>query len=267
VEGSPEGPLVEARDALLAEIAGMGRKLGDRPRREPRRRGRPVLRPGPGKGEFTSSRDGQVLLWIPPGTATLGSKTANPRRNQERPVRELPVEAGYYLAKYPVTWAQYRRFCKATSRTLPAAALPDEHPATGIDYATAAAYCEWGGFRLPTETEWEYAARGADGRPYPWGTKGPGDGGILRANYRHPDGHGADGPTPVGSYGSFGSPFGCQDMVGNVWEWTAPDAPDGRPMIRGGCWDSPADGCTAWSRTRAKGPSPQIGFRVLRDSK
>ena len=263
VEGSPEGPLIEARDALLGEIAGVGQRLADRARRAAPRRAGAVLRPGPDPDTFTASRDGQVLVWIPPGTATLGNPKANPQRNQDLPEREATFAEGFYLGRSPVTWGQYRRFCAQTRRPVPADAGPDAHPVTDVSTADALAYCAWAGFRLPSESEWEYAARGADGRPFPWGTETPGAEGVLRANYRHPDGHGADGPTATGSYSSFASPFGCQDMAGNVWEWVSTDDGQGY-AVRGGCWDTPAKDLRAWRRSLAQGPSPQIGFRVLK---
>jgi formylglycine-generating enzyme required for sulfatase activity len=88
-----------------------------------------------------------------------------------------------------------------------------DHPVTNVSWEDANAYCEWRGARLPTEAEWEYAARGEDGRLYPWGDDPRG----ARANVNDVQA----GTTPVGSFSESNSPFGVSDMAGNVWEWTA----------------------------------------------
>ena len=87
-----------------------------------------------------------------------------------------------------------------------------DHPVTHVDWNQARAYCAWAGVRLPTEAEWEKAARGTDGRIYPWGNSAPDD---RFANY----GNIIDGTTPVGNYPEGASPYGALDMAGNVWEW------------------------------------------------
>lgn len=86
-----------------------------------------------------------------------------------------------------------------------------QHPINCVDWNHATAFCFWAGKRLPTEEEWEYAARGTDGRRYPWGNADPG--GRLCWNK-------TDGTCAVGSYPSGDSPFGVKDLAGNVWEWT-----------------------------------------------
>ncbi|MCB8943501.1 MAG: SUMF1/EgtB/PvdO family nonheme iron enzyme [Ardenticatenaceae bacterium] len=88
-----------------------------------------------------------------------------------------------------------------------------DHPVTGVNWLAANSYCEWRGARLPTEAEWEYAARGEDGRFYPWGSDPRG----ARANINNS----LAGTAPVGSFPESASPFGVLDMAGNVWEWTA----------------------------------------------
>jgi formylglycine-generating enzyme required for sulfatase activity len=146
----------------------------------------------------------------------------------------------------------------------------DQHPINCVDWKQASAYCEWTGGRLPTEAEWEHAARGNDGRSYPWGSEPP-DAKRLNAcgsecvsmgkkrldatwtpMYTGDDGWPAT--APVGSYPKGASPFGVLDMAGNVWEWTADSFADyseeavtnpqrSRPdaalrVVRGGGWDN-----------------------------
>lgn len=104
----------------------------------------------------------------------------------------------------------------------------------------AAAFCAFHGLRLPNEEEWEYAARGTDGRRYSWGVEPPRQP-SGRANFGTVDCCAADGyrrTAPVGSFPAGRSPFGLDDMAGNVWEWTASAYPgrDGAAVLRGGGW-------------------------------
>jgi formylglycine-generating enzyme required for sulfatase activity len=110
-----------------------------------------------------------------------------------------------------------------------------DHPVVQVTWEDAAAYARWAGKRLPAEQEWEKAARGVDGRLFPWGDQQP-----------TPDlcnfGRNAGGTTPVGKYSPQGdSPYGCVDMAGNVWEWTASQDESGGVVLRGGGWSHPAE--------------------------
>ncbi len=145
-------------------------------------------------------------------------------RDDEKPQHKLWLPE-YRLAKYPVTVAQYRAFLQATGYPLEGAegmAAPDDHPVTGVSWHDALAFCEWASYvsgrsvSLPSEAEWEKAARGTDGRIYPWGNRwDPG-----RCNSQGQE-TGPGSTTPVGHYSPQGdSPYGCADMAGNVWEWT-----------------------------------------------
>jgi formylglycine-generating enzyme required for sulfatase activity len=178
----------------------------------------------------------------------------------------------------------------------------DQHPINCVDWKQASVYCEWTGGRLPTEAEWEYAARGSDGRKYPWGNEEPA---AFRLNacgkecvsmakrhlhevwtqvYSGDDGWPAT--APVGSYPEGASPFGVLDMAGNVWEWTADSAapysdeavtnpqrsqPDASPRaIRGGGWKHVT---RDWVRAAIRGwydPRSRyeyLGFRCARGAK
>ena len=120
-----------------------------------------------------------------------------------------------------------------------------EHPVVQVSARDAAAYCTWAGLRLPSEAEWEFAARGTDGRRYPWGSGPPeSPDGARRANFGTvpccaPDANDGYAKTaPVGRFASGASPYGLLDMAGNVWEWTADAFPDqpGFVALRGGGW-------------------------------
>jgi formylglycine-generating enzyme required for sulfatase activity len=124
-----------------------------------------------------------------------------------------------------------------------AAALP-EHPVVQVSARDAAAFCEYYGLRLPSEEQWEFAARGTDGRRYPWGNRLPVKQGERLANFGTVNCCAADDAdgyslfAPVGSYPGGASPHGLLDMAGNVWEWTASPFPGkpGQIALRGGGW-------------------------------
>ena len=153
------------------------------------------------------------------GTAVEQSKHA---KMDESPIHVVYL-VPYYIDRYPVTNAEYEVFIRATDYPTPAQWKggkfpPGEGslPVVSVNWHDAKAYAQWAGKRLPTEPEWEKAARGADGRVYPWGDEF--DKGKLNIN--------RSGPTPVGKYSPGGdSSYGAADMSGNVWEWCATQAP------------------------------------------
>lgn len=153
-------------------------------------------------------------------------------------VKEVPrtvvwVEA-FRLARTPITWAQWESFCRAVGRAV--LDRPDDHPVDGVHWQDAVDFCGWVSgvldlvVRLPTETEWERAARGDDAREFPWGDE-------FDAGRANLDEAGLGRTTSVGSFPEGASAFGLLDMVGNVDEWTAtayapyPGAPADVPTV------------------------------------
>jgi formylglycine-generating enzyme required for sulfatase activity len=150
----------------------------------------------------------------------------------------------------------------------------DIHPINCVDWKQAKAFCEWRGMRLPTEWEWEKAARGTDGRKYPWGnasfTSGPPRGNIAGRDadvaYVSKGDDGYAQTSPVGSFPAGKSVYGALDMAGNVWEWTASKFSLDGPVLRGGSWDDDARSARASSRhwgVPGRG-SGDVGFRCAR---
>ena len=126
----------------------------------------------------------------------------------------------FFVDRYEVTHQQYRQFVQQTGRRpppdWPGGRYPDDrdnHPVVHVTWYDANAYCQWSDKRLPTEAEWEKAARGTDGRKYTWGNQFDDE----RANVNNQVGH----TTTVGQYEKGRTPYGAYDMIGNVWEWTA----------------------------------------------
>ena len=163
------------------------------------------------------------MVLVPAGAFIMGTHKGV---GDETPQHTVKLPA-CYMDACEVTNAEYQAFVKATGHRAPApvegedqlgdwkagAVVPGRErlPVGYVDWSDAAAYAAWAGKRLPTEEEWEKAARGSDGREYPW--RGPWD--ATKCNFV------TDGPTEVGSFPQGVSPCGCLDMAGNVWEWTA----------------------------------------------
>jgi serine/threonine-protein kinase len=175
----------------------------------------------------------------------------------------------FYIDKTPVTNAEYFRFVRETKYRTPRYAederlnQPDQ-PVVGISYGDAQQFARWAGKELPTEEQWEKAARGTDGRPYPWGSDPPG---ASDACFDLDPDEGA--PIAVGATLRNVSPFGVHDMCGNIWEWTASAYKPGSEfrIVRGGCYNDPAPYLALYFRLEAhpKDKCEAIGFRCVKN--
>jgi formylglycine-generating enzyme required for sulfatase activity len=167
-------------------------------------------------GEFMMGQTGEEKKWL---IDQIGEEDYNSYYANETPLHKVYLD-GYWISKYEVTFAQYDRYCQEAKIEK----AGDEgwgrknRPVINVSWTEAAAYCEWLSqktglkFKLPTEAQWEKAARGNDQRKYPWGIQYP-DKNL--ANFSRNIGK----TTPVGSYPAGASPYGLLDMAGNVWEW------------------------------------------------
>jgi formylglycine-generating enzyme required for sulfatase activity len=236
-----------------------------------------------------------IMVYIPPGNFTMGSNDGD---SDEKKPHNVDLD-GYWIGKYEVTLGQYKAFITDTGyRNLPSWVSKyspgNNHPVVGVSWDDANAYCQWLSkktglkFKLPTEAQWEKAARGTDGRKYPWGNHDPYYNGQYYANY-DPGKDDADGyiyTAPVGSFPNGVSPYGLLDMAGNVWEWCSDwydenyyrSSPDKNPagpqsgsnrVVRGRSWSLDAWGLRCANRN-GFGPSDRnggLGFRLRQDNK
>jgi formylglycine-generating enzyme required for sulfatase activity/predicted Ser/Thr protein kinase len=220
----------------------------------------PAAPPSPEASTFVNPKDGTELVLVSEGEYVMGST----QNKEESPPHSIKLKQ-FYIARTPVTNEQFEEFVSQTGYKVEGvwkahrAARMEQHPAVGIAWADARAYCAWAGLRLPTEGEWEAAARGPVGLPYPWGNewednrcnwKGTTDPEILQMRAGDQI---AIGTVPVGRIPAGASFCGVQDMLGNVWEWCSSLyrpypwlETDGREdaagsderVLRGACWKS-----------------------------
>jgi formylglycine-generating enzyme required for sulfatase activity len=226
-----------------------------------------------------TGKDGAPAVRIPEGVFTMGDDEDSPRR-------EIYTDA-FYIDRLEVTVGRYARFLKATGGVKAPEGWDEidpervpELPVVGVDWNDAQAYCRWAGKRLPTDAEWEKAARGVDARRYPWGDQSPD---VARANFQNTSPKAYDGGlSRVGTHPSGKSPFGVHDMAGNAAEWVAdwysesfargdrrnPQGPASgtTKVVRGGDRFDPGERIGATKRYFASPDhrSEQIGFRCAR---
>ena len=222
---------------------------------------------------------------IPAGEFLMGSDPQKDKQayGDEKPQHRLTLPT-FWITRVPVTVAQFNAFVEATGHKMSGrmdVKNKANHPVVNVSWRDAQAFCRWAGVQLPSEAEWEKAARGVDGRIYPWGDSPPDK---DRCNFDRNIGD----TTPVGRYPAGASPYGLLDMGGNVWEWTRSlwrdgqktfaypyDASDGREkpdtgpdvsrVLRGGSWLNSADSVRCALRDHL-GPwfwLIDLGFRLV----
>jgi formylglycine-generating enzyme required for sulfatase activity len=216
---------------------------------------------------------------VPAGEFIRGSPEGEGEPH-ERPQRRIAVSE-YLIDKTEVTWRQYRRYVEATGKPLlpePIWGYLEDYPASNVLWDEAASYCEWAGGRLPTEAEWEKAARGAEGMTYPWGGAWePGRCNLFEG--------GPHRPESAGQYRACHSPYGALDMAGSVWEWCAdwygqdyyagaperdPEGPESGMLkvLRGGAWNVQRGWVRGAHRHKGLPTSRNVthGFRCAQDA-
>ena len=234
---------------------------------------------------------GIELIRIPAGPFLYGSAGSDKMASDnEKPQRTIDLPE-YWIGRAPVTNAQFARFVQAagyrtTAETEGKGAVwtgskwewiagadwrhprgpqssiagKEDHPVVQVSWDDAQAYCAWAGLALPAEEQWEKAARGTDGRIWPWGDKPPT---AAHCNFNR----NVDDTTPVGKYSPQGdSPYGCVDMAGNVWEWTGSWFTEGKTRaLRGGSWGT-GDQYSRAAYRNYSNPGDRyndVGFRVV----
>jgi formylglycine-generating enzyme required for sulfatase activity len=251
-------------------------------------------------GQKVNAKDGAVLLYVPAGEFLMGTPESATygHLEPEHPQRRVSM-AGYWIMRDEVSVAQYRAFCTATGRAMPPAPSfylnsqfwtswtgLDSYPMVNVTWEDAHAYAAWAGLSLPTEAQWEKAARGTDGRLFPWGNTWYASYYANQANsfvYEHSDAPAHQGPWPVGSFATDTSPYGCRDMTGNVAEWCAdwyapydpaavsdpvgPMSAGTKRTIRGDFWADPGKDLYARAAARGQGTPTgsggNVGFRCV----
>ncbi len=178
------------------------------------------LERGKKEGEYVWKKDGATMVYVPPGPFTMGSDKGEV---YEKPAHTVELD-GFYIDKYEVSWRKWKesglRYLEEPNDRLQVVQAPDWHihnaqPVVNVAWPDAKSYAVWAGKRLPTEAEWEHAARGTDGREYPWGNEPLS---FERAIWvEHPISRISTAPVNCCQAGA--SPYGAVNMAGNVWEW------------------------------------------------
>jgi len=223
------------------------------------------------------------MVLVPAGEFTMGSDKGD---DDEQPVHKVFVD-GFYLDKFEVTNGRFAKFVEAIQSEPPwgfadkdTPVLRPDHPVRWVNWMDAMGYCLWAGKRLPTEAEWEKAARGADARAYPWGNDPPTP---AQAVFGLKEG-GNDTVSPIGNRDKGKSPYGVHDMAGNLYEWTIdwydeqfysrnpainPRGPvEGTAKVqRGGSYTNGPYRLRATFRTKGDPTEhdPNVGFRCAQD--
>ncbi|MGO8670530.1 MAG: formylglycine-generating enzyme family protein, partial [Capsulimonadaceae bacterium] len=226
--------------------------------------------------------DGAEMVYIPEGEFTMGNVHPPVGHGDEAPAHKVMLD-GYYIYKNLVTVAMYKKFCDAMHRPMPDPPSwgwdDTSYPIVNVSWDDAKDYCRWAGTSLPTEAQWEKAARGGDARTYPWGDSWNPENCRYLRSYSDPN----KGPSEVGSFSAGASPYGVMDMAGNVWEWCEDwyddlyyaHSPERNPTgaasgmdhsLRGGSWheiDTNEFRCTTRFHDAPGGGNFMYGFRCV----
>lgn len=204
-----------------------------------------------------NEKDGSEMVYIAPGNFIMGDD------------RKVVFVDAFYIDKFPITNSQYKKFIDETGAKLPFFWNNERfnkplQPVVGVSWSEAVAYAKWAGKRLPKEKEWGKAARGIDGREYPWGNMKPDH---TMAVFNLDPNSGA--PAAVGDRKEGASPYGCYDMAGNVWEWCEDWYEEGKyRVVRGGSWLNHHYilRCVYRSCSYPEGRDNNVGFRCVKDA-
>ena len=226
-------------------------------------------------------QDGLNYVWISPGTYTMGCSPGDSEcARNESPSHSVTISKGFWMGQTEVTVGAYKRFAQATGRTMPSGPgwAQDNLPMVYVIGDDARSYCTWAGGRLPTEAEWEYAARAGTQTRYYFGNDA-----ALLGDYAWYDRNSGDVAHPVGQKKP--NAWGLFDMLGNVWEWcqdwyggyssqavTDPQGPSSGSSrtLRGGSWSNGAWSARVSYRGGSVGFGPGfggnlVGFRCVRE--
>ncbi len=235
----------------------------------------PDVAPSPAQSPEVPVAAPAGMVFVPGGTFRMGRDSGD---EFESPAHSVSVEP-FFIDRGEVTNEEYQRFVSAIGHRVPAhwvdGKLPEgqaKFPVVSVSWDDANAFAQWANKRLPTEAEWEFAARGTDNRLYPWGN-------VWKQEYANAGRQKDGGPLEVGRFVPGASPFGALDMCGNVWEWTASDYTDypgrrtpsllagaGLKVIRGGAYDvAPKRATTTYRGAIPPDRTPdRTGFRCAR---
>jgi formylglycine-generating enzyme required for sulfatase activity len=232
---------------------------------------------------------GSGMVLIPKGAFLMGNNPEDGRMGFEIGVDSIPQRRvkvpAFYIDRYEVTVSEYQSFVRETNHEPPAIwkdykmfGYPEpgaDHPVVDVNFYDGEAYCAWAEKRLPTEVEWEKAARGADGRVFPWGN-------TLEPEFVATEDRGRFFTTAVGSMKKDVSPYQVYDMGGNAMEWTSSlhepypggirkfDADKRFRILRGGSWAMPAQPFARAAHRHfrlADLAQPDFGFRCAKDAR